>query len=276
MMTTSTAPTKPFANATHHAGCFWWVDLTTPDPAAAKAFYGELFGWTYDDSPVGNGAVYSMAKLDGLDVCAMNGQRAEQAGMPPMWTAYLTVDDVDAVTARVADLGGAVLAEPFDVMDVGRMSMIQDVSGAAVALWQAITHPGAQAVNQPGALTWTELIARGEPEAVTGFWAELMGWTTMSSPMPDGGQYTTFLHDGHPAAGMLQMPEDMAIDVPSAWMVYFAVADLDASLAALSRLGGVVHITPTRAPEVGMFAMVQDPQGGMFYLLQLDEWPEER
>ncbi|MCW2960752.1 MAG: hypothetical protein JWM90_1139 [Thermoleophilia bacterium] len=272
-MSTKVAPSKLFANAEHHAGCFWWADLATPDVDAAKRFYGELFGWAYDDQPIDETSYYAMAKLDGLDVAAMSGQRQEMRGMPPIWTTYLTVDDVDTTTARVPQLGGTIVSEPFDVMDVGRMSVIQDASGATVALWQTITHPGAAAISQPGTLTWSEVIAR-DSAAAERFWTGLMGWTTDKMPMPQGGEYTTFLHDGHPAAGMMAMPADMPAETPSAWMVYFAVADLDASITKVRDLGGTVHIPPTPAGDIGTFSMVEDPQGGMFYLMQPHEWPE--
>ena len=125
--------------ASYAQGTPSWVDLPTTDQAAAKAFYAGLFGWTYDDQPMGEGQVYSMAILGGQQVAAISSQPAEMAaaGAPPMWNTYLAVDSVDEATAKVEAAGGKVAMAPFDVMDAGRMSFVMDPSGAPVALWQA-------------------------------------------------------------------------------------------------------------------------------------------
>src|ERR1700742_1366542 len=136
-----------------------WVDLPTSDQAAAKAFYAGLFGWTYDDQPMGEGQVYSMAMLGGHQVAAVSSQPAEMAaaGAPPMWNTYLAVDSVDDATAKVEAAGGKVAMAPFDVMDAGRMSFVMDPSGAPVALWQANQHIGAPRWNAPAPFTRTGL-----------------------------------------------------------------------------------------------------------------------
>ena len=109
-----------------------WVDLPTSDQAAAKAFYAGLFGWTYDDQPMGEGQVYSMAVLGGHQVAAISSQPPEMAaaGAPPMWNTYLAVDSVDdATAARAAELGGSVIVPPFDT-PVGRIAVLSDPQGA--------------------------------------------------------------------------------------------------------------------------------------------------
>ena len=136
-----------------------WVDLQTTDTAGAKAFYGQLFGWVYDDQPMPQGGAYSMALLGGESVAAIAPQSPElaAASAPPMWNTYLAVDSVDDTAARVEAAGGQVAMAPFDVVDAGRMAFIIDPSGAAVALWQASQHIGATLVNEPGTVTWNEL-----------------------------------------------------------------------------------------------------------------------
>ena len=110
----------------HAPGTFSWVDLSTSDPADAKRFYGGLFGWTFDDLPVGDGIVYTMCLIDGKSVCAISAQQEQERsqGIPPHWNNYVTVEDVDASTAKAKELGGNVIVEPFDVLDAGRMSVI--------------------------------------------------------------------------------------------------------------------------------------------------------
>src|SRR5947208_458155 len=93
-------------------GTFSWADLSTTDQDAAKGFYGELFGWEYTDNPVGDGAVYSMATVDGKSVAAISGQPEQQreAGVPPMWNSYVTVASADDAAAKAGELGANVHA----------------------------------------------------------------------------------------------------------------------------------------------------------------------
>jgi len=165
-----------------------WVDLPTSDQAAAKTFYAGLFGWTYDDQPMGEGQVYSMAMLGGHQVAAISPQPPEMAaaGAPPMWNTYLAVDSVDDATAKVEAAGGKVAMAPFDIMDAGRMSYVMDPSGAPVALWQAGQHIGATLVNEPGTINWNELIT-SDPGAAR-FYADVVGLTTETMDMGEGAR----------------------------------------------------------------------------------------
>ena len=159
-------------------GTFCWTDLTTTDQAAAKVFYGGLFGWEAEDRPVGEGAVYSMMKVDGKDVAAISPQPPQQreAGAPPVWNSYISVESADEALARATTLGGTAHAPAFDVMDVGRMAVIQDPQGAYLMVWQPRSHIGAQLVNAPGALVWNEL-ASPDLDASSAFYGGLFGWT---------------------------------------------------------------------------------------------------
>jgi len=240
-----------------------WVDLQTTDQAAAKAFYGGVLGWTYDDQPMDAGAVYSIAKIGDAQVAAIAPQSPElkAAGAPPMWNTYLAVDSVDDATAKVAAAGGTVAMEPFDVMDAGRMSFVLDPSGAPVALWQANQHIGASLVNEPGTVTWNELIT-DNPAAVP-FYEQVLGVTTTTMEMGED-KYTMFQVGGKEVAG--SMPPQMA-GVTNHWHVYFAVADADAAAAKIKQLGGSVMVEPFDTP-IGKMAVVADPQGAVFSLFQ--------
>ncbi len=122
--------------ATHALGTFCWADLGTTDAAAAKRFYTGLFGWNADDRPMGEGNYYTMFDVGGNSVAALYQQDPQQQaqGMPPNWLSYVSVDSVDQMAERTRSLGGTVMTEPFDVFEVGRMSLIQDPTGAVVAL----------------------------------------------------------------------------------------------------------------------------------------------
>jgi hypothetical protein len=239
------------------------VDLQTTDQAAAKAFYGGVFGWTYDDQPMDADAVYSIAKIGDGQVAAIAPQSPElkAAGAPAMWNTYLAVDSVDDATAKVGPAGGTVAMEPFDVMDAGRMSFVLDPSGAPVALWQAGQHIGATLVNEPGTVTWNELIT-DNPAAVS-FYEQVLGVTTTTMDMGEG-KYTMFQVGGKEVGG--SMPPPMA-GVPNHWQVYFAVADADATAAKIKQLGGSIVAEPFDTP-IGRMAVAADPQGAAFSLFQ--------
>jgi predicted enzyme related to lactoylglutathione lyase len=240
-----------------------WVDLQTTDQAAAKAFYGDVFGWSYDDQPMDGGAVYSIAKIGGADVAAITAQSPElaDAGAPPMWNTYLAVDSADETAAKVGPAGGTVAMEPFDVMDAGRMAFVLDPSGAAVALWQAGQHIGSRLVNEPGTVIWNELIT-DNPAAVS-FYEQVLGVTTATAEM-GADKYTMFQVGGKEVGGT--MPPQMA-GVPNHWHVYFAVTDADATAAKIKSLGGSVMVEPFDTP-IGKMAVVTDPQGAVFSLFQ--------
>ncbi len=240
-----------------------WVDLPTTDPNAAKAFYSGLFGWTYDDQPMDEGAVYSLAKLGDHMVAAISPQPPDMAaaGAPPMWNTYIAVDSADDAAARIGAAGGTVLMEPFDVMDAGRMVFAMDPSGAMVAFWQANQHIGASLVNEPGTVVWNELITT-DPAAAK-FYEQVAGMTTSTMDMGQG-EYTVF-HAGDRMVGGTIPPQMEG--VPNHWHVYFAVDDADATAAKITELGGTVLVPPFDTP-VGRIAVAQDPQGGTFSILQ--------
>ena len=240
-----------------------WVDLQTSDQDAAKAFYAGLFGWSYDDQPMPQGPVYSMAMLGGQQVAAIAPQSPEMAaaGAPPMWNTYLATDSVDDAVTRVEAAGGKVAMAPFDIMDAGRMAFVLDPAGAAVALWQANQHIGATLVNEPGTVTWNELVTT-DPGVVK-FYADVLGMTASTMDM-GGGPYTVFEAGGQMVGGTTapQMP-----GVPNHWHVYFEVAYADAAAAKAAEMGGTVMVAPFDIP-VGRIAVLGDPQGAVFSILK--------
>ena len=109
-------------------GLFCWTDLSTPDAAGAKTFYTSLFGWEFEELPMGEGASYTMLKKDGRNVGALYPD--SKPGIPPHWDLYISVPSADEAAAKAKSLGGMVIVEPFDVMEVGRMAVLQDPTGA--------------------------------------------------------------------------------------------------------------------------------------------------
>ena len=252
----------------HRPGTFSYAELATTDAQGARAFYSGLFGWETDEIPMGESGTYYMFRLGDRVAGAMYQLGGEQQGqVPAHWGSYVTVESVDASAARATELGGTVLAEPFDVMDAGRMAVVRDPTGAVFSLWEARGHVGAQVLGEPGAACWNEL-ATPDPERAAEFYGGLFGWTARSQDMGGGMIYISFLNGGEPAGGMYRITEQMA-GMPPSWMVYFAVEDADAGAARARELGAHVHMEPTDIPGVGRFAMLGDPQGAVFSIIRL-------
>src|SRR4051812_23729918 len=135
----------------HAPGTFSWADVSTTDQEGAKAFYTGLFGWEAEDLPVGDGVSYTMMRVGGRAVAAVSPQPQQQreAGVPPLWNSYVTVESADAAAARAGELGATVHAPPFDVMEAGRMAVIQDPQGAFFMVWEARDSIGAERVTEP-------------------------------------------------------------------------------------------------------------------------------
>lgn len=256
----------PEVQKTH--GMFTWIDLNSPDQSAARNFYSELFGWNAREVPMGGSEVYIMFDKGGKTVAGLGQQPSAMAGMPAVWTSYATVDDVDSVVERSSALGGAVTMPATDVMEEGRLALIQDPTGAVLGLWQDGNHSGAEVFNEHGALSWNELATR-DLESAKSFYSELLGWTVKTGDVGGGNMYTGIFLDGdRPNGGMLEMDGNWPAEIPSHWMTYFAVDDVDAAAAKVKELGGSVDVEPQDIP-VGRFSVVSDPQGGSFTLLTM-------
>ena len=252
--------------ATHAPGTFCWADLGTTDTAAAKRFYTGLFGWSFEDRPMGD-QYYTMLELHGKHVGALYPQQEDErsAHIPPHWMCYIAVESADKTAARAAELGGTVLAPPFDVYEAGRMAIIRDPDGAVVALWEARNHPGAGVLGEPGAMCWHEL-ATQNPERAGEFYGALLGWSREDMPM-EKFTYTTFKRADQMAGGMMPILAEWG-PMPPHWGVYFAVENVDDSAARVEELGGKICTPAADIPGVGRFAVVQDPQGATFSLFR--------
>lgn len=241
-----------------------YVELITPDQGAAGQFYARLFGWEVEQVPLDDqGGVYLTASLQGDAVAGISGQMPELAGHPAFWGVYLTVDDVDAAAARATGAGGKVEAGPFDVMDLGRMAAVQDPTGARVNLWQPRTTIGTERANEPGTPTWNELVSPDLPTA-TRFYEQVLGVSWQTQSMPAGDYLLLMVGDRAVGGAMPPMAEGM----PPHWNVYFNVASVDETVAVAEGLGGRVVAPAFDVADVGRMAVLADPQGAIFNLMQ--------
>jgi uncharacterized protein len=240
----------------HSPGTFSWTDLATGDADGAKRFYVELFGWEPDDQPIPTGGVYSMMRVDGKAVAALfEGQE----GMPTAWSCYVTVESADAAATRAQDLGGTLMGEAFDVMDAGRMAVIQDPTGAFFSVWEPHGSIGAQLVNVPGALTLNQLNT-SDPDAAARFYEGLFGWRI--EQVASGEQDYWGIYNGDRLnAGMMRLQPDAG--APPHWLMYIGSEDVDADAGRIGETGGQVILPPLDVPG-GRIVVAQDPQGAVF------------
>lgn len=264
-----------------------WVDTIQPDPQAAAEFYGGLFGWELEEQmPPGAGAHYLAARIRGQDAAAISSM---PEGAPPVatWNTYVWVERADATAEKVREGGGAVLTEPFDVFEAGRMAVCRDPEGAVFSLWQPNRHRGATVVNEHGAVNFNDLHTR-DLERAKAFYGAVFGWTTLEADdgftawtLPGYGDFLETIHPGtrernaamgaptgfeDVVASLLVLGDDQP-DTPAHWGVTFGVDDADAVAERAAALGGTVVAGPFDAPWVRT-AVIADPAGATFVASQ--------
>ncbi|PBC65396.1 hydroxylase [Streptomyces sp. Tue6028] len=233
-----------------------WTELGTSDLEGAKRFYADLFGWRPETDPRQEAGGYTVAHLGDAAVAAISPRYQES--QPVAWNVSFAVADADAAAEAVRAAGGTIVLGPMDVFDVGRFAVAVDPGGAFFQLWQARAFPGAGLFNAPGALGWVELLTRA-PGPVTDFYTRVFGWTVNPSD-----QYTQWGIDGDDFGGMLTLDEKFPPEVPSHWLPYFAVEDVDTTAHAAVAAGGSMLMEPTTVPEGPRIAVLKDPQGAPF------------
>ncbi|MEV1079327.1 VOC family protein [Streptomyces sp. NPDC050211] len=231
-------------------GVACWVEAQLPDVAAGKRFYGELFGWTFEDQPAAlGGSVWALR--DGAPVAAL--ARKADGRMPTVWTVYFATPDAEALAVRVQMAGGQIVTAPLPVGDLGRAALVADPEGAVFGLWQAGSHRGFGRRHEPGTFAWTELYTR-DTEGANNFY---------------GGLFTDALFgpDAEPDFGRAPVSDVFPPEMPPHLLVHFGADDCDAVLETVLRLGGRVQAPPFDA-SYGRVAVVTDNQGASFALLQ--------
>ncbi|MBI4912532.1 MAG: VOC family protein [Acidobacteria bacterium] len=250
-------------------GCWCWPELATTDIQAAKAFYGKLLGWnSFDVSSAGGN--YTLFRVGEADCAGCYAQSEEQRQRkdPVRWTNYVKVASADEAAKKAESLGGKIVAGPFDVPGVGRMAALRDPRGVPFALWQDGAHIGLRVAGRQGAHCWTELTTR-DPQGAAAFYSGLFGWTVQEQDM-GGFTYRIFNQPGADmgVGGLMAMEGPEWGDMPDHFMQYFLVDDADATAGQVASLGGKVCVPVSPIPKVGRFAVLQDPQGGTFSILE--------
>jgi len=247
-----------------------WTDLQTKDVAAAKAFYTAVFGWRYEDLPTPDGRSYAQAFLgeELVTVLAPQNPEQESAGEPGRWNVYFAVDDARDLAAELEHSSGRLEFGPEAIGDTGVMVFFAPPGGGTTGAWQAGSHFGAGRNQEAGALTWAELLTP-EPQAAVACFQQLFGHEVTEYPQDDGGTYTTLMVDGTEVAGIARVPGHEQDTLQPGWQVYFGVSDVAEAVRAAEAAGGTVLIEPDEGEEAGTIATLQDPQGGVFSLLEV-------
>lgn len=251
----------------HKPGAFCWFELATSDQTGAKNFYMSLFGWTVDDSPMGPDDYYSMFRLEGREVAAAYTMRAEQRqkGVPPHWMIYVATDSADNTAQQASELGGKICAPAFDVAEYGRMSVLADPTHAVFSIWQPMTHTGVGIANVDGTICWADL-STSDPEKAKQFYSALFGWK-IAAPEHDASGYL-HIQNGEDFIGGIPAASNRDPNIPSHWLIYFQVSDVDGAAGRASQLGAHYLVRPQDIPEAGRMAILSDPQGAVFALFQ--------
>jgi predicted enzyme related to lactoylglutathione lyase len=249
-------------------GSFCWMELGTTDQAAAKQFYSSLFGWSADDFPMGAAGDYTVFQLKGRDCAAAYTLRKDQQdhGVPPHWMVYIAVANADESTMHAIKLGATVMAGPFDVTDKGRMSVVQDPAGAHFCLWQGITSTGIGIAGEANSFVWADLNVP-DRDGAKKFYSALLGWKFVTGEGKDASTYWHIVN-GEKGIGGLPPAEFQQPGCTPHWMIYYMVADCDASFAKAASLGARAYVPPMTIEGTGRMAVIADPQGAVFALFQ--------
>jgi predicted enzyme related to lactoylglutathione lyase len=242
-------------------GEFCWIELHTTDAEGGKQFYTSLFGWTNVDMPIPGDGVYVMLKKNGRDVGALYENKTAH----PAWLLYVAVANADEAAEKAKSLGATVLQPPFDVMEIGRMAVVQDPTGATLALWQSRGHSGFGVNNEPNTFCWGELATK-DTEAAERFYTSLLGWKAKRASGAEGMAYTEYHLGDRAVGGMYGITPDMKGMEPS-WTPYICVDDADATVASAKAKGANVMVVRD-IPNVGRIAFIVDPQGAMFAIIK--------
>jgi predicted enzyme related to lactoylglutathione lyase len=258
------------ASREHHPGKVIWADLVTPDLAGAKRFYGGLFGWTFNDIHTGD-TNYSIALLNGEPVGVLL-QRPVQAGQhrQPAWLTFISVRDVGAAQRITVAEGGKVLSKPRSYPQRGRQAVFSDPQGAVFAVLQSSSGDPPDELADPGEWIWSSLVTR-DPGTGAAFYQAVFGYEAFDLPDDDGLEHVLLSTHDYARASANALPAE-ATRLHPHWLNFVRVLSTTDAVAKVQSLGGRVLVEPHPDRHGGLVAVVADPSGAPFGLL---EWTAE-
>ena len=247
---------------THPHSTFCFAELNTHDVARAQQFYADVFGWKAVAAPA-SGGEYLLLQLDGQDVAGLRHAKGATR-----WVPYISVESVDDTAMRARDLRASVLAAPFDMEGVARKAVLQDPAGGVVGLWEPRGHTGAAVLDRSGAMWWAELVTR-DVQGAKHFYSRLLSWKPVDT-LKYGIRYSVFKMGDQSLAGLLPIGADWG-PVNPYWQVLFAVDGCDATVDRAKAAGGSLVFGPNDIPNAGRAAIISDPGGAIFVVMQPNE-----
>ena len=257
------------ASQEHHIGKVVFAELVTPDVAAAKQFYAALFGWTFRDIQAG-GTEYAEASLDGRPVAGLVHKEVPKGEhRQPAWLSFIAVRDVDAAEKTAVQHGAKVLFAPRSIPDRGAEAVFADPQGAVFAVLASASGDPPDVMAAPGEWIWSSLITT-DPDTDAAFYQTLFDYEVFELPPDGGAQHFLLASDNYARASVNTLPGKSPKAHPH-WLDYIRVDDVVKTAAKVVALGGRVLVEPRLDRQGGQVAVVADPLGAPFGLL---EWPD--
>jgi predicted enzyme related to lactoylglutathione lyase len=252
------------------AGAPNWIDLWTSDVVGSRRFYPALFGWEALDGDPAFGGYFQFAH-DGHPIAGAMGDMADMKA-DDTWKCYFQTSDIERTAAAVEANGGTLHGPPMPVADLGIQCVFSDPSGAVAGAWQPGTFHGFRDLEVPSTPSWFELHTRDHAGAVA-FYSAVFGWDIDFVSDTDEFRYAMVRNaDGGEmgVAGLMDNRLDLAEGEPSFWAIYFETADVDATIATATSMGGSV-VDPAQDTPYGRLAVLADPAGARFSLRRSPE-----
>ena len=255
-----------------HTGKIVWRDLLTNDPTGSQRFYGELFGWQFEEPGIdlgfGDSDAYTLIRHNGKLIGGMVNTRAlGRAENVSQWVSMISVADIERATASITARGGTILTPPTELATRGHLAVAEDPGGAIFALIQA--RGGDPGDREPvhNDFLWDELWTE-DVAGSSDFYAAVFGFQREDHDIDDSDrQYGVLKVDGTPRAGLIEHPVPGERPV---WVNYLRVQDPAAVAARVSALGGRVIAEAQPRAIGGTVALVAGPSGAG---IALQTWP---
>jgi len=262
------------ANAEHHVGKVIWADLVTPDLASSKRFYSGLFGWTFRDIRAGE-TDYAVAFHDGQPLGGLHHRLAPPGEQRrPAWLPFIAVRDVDAAKRTALEHGATIVTEPRSYRHRGRQAVFADPEGAVFGVLASSNGDPGDFLAAPGEWIWSALLAQ-DPDKGAAFYQALFGYDVFDVPSDDGLEHLILSTDDFARASVNALPSHSSRRHPH-WLNFVRVVDAVDAAAKVVTLGGRVLVEPHVDRHGGKVAIVADPTGAPFGLMEWSDTDSKR